>query len=173
MLLAQVVFNLFCVHPVETAEVIRVDVFRDLAFFERVGLHLVCWHCLVLEFYLIVSGWLIDIDSQPHDGLEDVQLLLLVQQFTFLNLVLGRFVVGEEIFLVDGCEVRVIEVVGYLLLIDDLFALLLYELVVLQFLRIVEWRFGALVCWVGLFLFHVIRDYIVITSSDYYSIILK
>lgn len=89
-----------------------------------------------------------------------MQFLLLVQQLPLLYLILRRLVVREEVFLVDRCEVRVVEVVGYLLLVDDFLALLLDELVVLQLLRRIAKRgFGACFCWARLLLFHVYRDY--------------
>jgi hypothetical protein len=61
--------------------------------------------------------------SQPHDGLVDMQHFLLVEQFPLLDHVLGRFVVRQEILLVDGGEVGVVEVVWNFLLVDRLLAL--------------------------------------------------
>jgi hypothetical protein len=49
-------------------------------------------------------------------------------------LVLWGLVVREEIFFVDGSKVRIVEVVGDLLFIDDLLALLGLHLVLLKLL---------------------------------------
>jgi hypothetical protein len=111
-----------------------MDVFRLLALLQWVWLHLPLRHLPEFQADLVEACRLVDIGPQPNDGLEYVQLLLLEQELSLLDLVLGRLVIGEEVLLIDGGKVGVIEVVRDFLLVDHILPLLLLELVLLKLL---------------------------------------
>lgn len=125
VLLAEVVLDSVGIHEVEGAEIGRVGVWLGLLLLglEGLGDDFGGRDLLEFEFDAIEAGWLVDAVSQPHDGLVDMQHFLLVEQLPLLDHVLGRFVVRQEILLVDRRQVRVVEVVRNFLLVDGLLAL--------------------------------------------------
>jgi hypothetical protein len=92
---------------------------------------------LELERDAIEASWLLNVGAQADNGLMNVQQFLFIKKFSFFNLVLGRFMIGKEILLVDRGQIRVIEVVRDLLF--------LLEVVVVVVLHCMLWL---------LFLFH-------------------
>ena len=91
---------------------------------------------------LIIPGWLINACSNPDNGLEHMQQFFLIQQFSFLDDILGRLVIRQKILFTDTCYVRVVKVFGDLLLVR-------YEGFVIV-LCLLFLRLCAFLCW-GLF----------------------
>jgi hypothetical protein len=133
-----------------------MDVLCLFGLLERQRFDLLCGYLLEFQLDLVVSSRLVDINPQADNRLEDVQFLLFVQELALLDLVLGGFVIGHEIFLIDGGQVRIIEVIGDLLFIDDLLALLGLYLVLLKLLAL-GWLLGGLCLLCLCLAFHYIK----------------
>lgn len=132
MISPQIVFHFLSVHQIKTTEILRINVICLLALFQRVRVDLWGRNFLELKADFVVPCRFIDICTKPNDGLKNMQLLLLIKQLPLFNNVLGRLVVGEEIFLIDGCQIRIVKMIRDLLLVYYFLSLLFFKLVLCQ-----------------------------------------